>query len=94
MGRIEGERLGKQRTLVVAEDPLWGQFPWGGRTQGEGGREDSGGVGKPGGGGTFLGGSRGQRCLVFESDSWEVLLHKLTKLAQRVPYNSLGEVFT
>lgn len=32
VGRIEGERLGKQRTLVVAEDPLWGQFPWGGRT--------------------------------------------------------------
>ena len=52
------------------------------------------GVGKPGGGGTFLGRSRGQRCLVFEGDSWEVLLKKLTKLAQRVPYNSLGEIFT
>lgn len=42
-------------------------------------------MGKPGGGGTFLGGSRGQSCLGSEGDFWEVLPRKLIKLAHRVP---------
>lgn len=79
---------------MVAEDLPCGVVSLGRGDSGKGrGREEGGGVGgrEVGRGKTWgrvkLPGWKrwDQRCLIFESNSWEVLLRKLTKLAQRVP---------